>query len=330
MQLISQEEVIGLAFTPDDVINPANIRPARIEIAQLRYIRPTFGHEMYQNMILQQYNSFVSDYIKPALAHFIRYELIGELAVRASDLGVVKPSAENASLNTSATKNDLQNRTDTSREERNQLEVAEKNTTQTTLENTTKKVTDKTTREESQLHQNTKSETQNGTETDKKTTENTISEQVDTSISVTLTEEAEMLQDNLTKETTTTLNDSGETASQLTETDTSDTTLKVDTTDETAVNSNAEQNHVITKDLFVETSLQSENSSTSDSSKSTQKAADAAEWQLLARQALRDARTFLRYAVEHVEQNRDKFPDYAPVSGLGATAVRRCIGGIIL
>ncbi len=330
MQLISPEEVLGIAFVPDDSIKPENIRLARIEIAQIRYIRPAFGQEMYRNMILEKYNSFVSGYIKPALAHFIRYELIGELVVRASDQGVLKPSVEEVDSNASATKNDLQNRTDSSKEEHNQLEVEEKTTTQNKLENTSKNITDKSTKQESKLHEQTVTETQNLTQNDRKTDQNTILEQLNTTSSESMTEESRVIQDDLSKDTTTNTSDSGETAVQSTQNDTSDTTLKVDASDESSVNSSAEQNHVISKDLSSETSLQSQNNSSSSTARKNLQAASSDEWKLLAKQALRDARMFLRYAIEHVEQNREDFPDYAPVAALGTDAPRRCIGGMIL
>lgn len=330
MQLISQEEVIGLAFTPDDVINPANIRLARIEIAQLRYIRPAFGNQMYRNMILQKYDSFVADYIKPALAHFIRYELIGEFAVRASDLGVVKPSAEQTQLEASSTKNDTQNRTDSAREEQNKLEVAENTTTKNLLQNTTKQTTDKNTSEKSSIKQENDQETVNVTESDKTTSQKTTSEQTDTSISVTMTEDSGVDQNNLNKETLTQTIISGETATQNSSTDTSDLSQEVKTTDNISLNTNQEQNNLSTKNLSVEATSLSENTSQSSSSKTAKNPASAAEWQLLARQALRDAKTFLRYAVEYVEENKNLFPDYAPTSGLGANTFKRCIGGVIL
>lgn len=330
MQLIAQEEVIGLAFSPDDLINPENIRPARIEIAQLRYIRPAFGNKMYHSMILRQYNDFVDEFIKPALAHFIRYELIGELAVRASDGGVVKPSEERTQLNASTTKNDTQNRTDSSREEQNKLEIAENTTAKTTLQNTTKKSTDTISKEESTLKQGNDQETVNVTESDKTTAQKTTSEQADTSIAVTVTEESGMDQNNLNKETLTKTIVSDETATQCLTTDTADLSQEVKTTDNTTLNTNQEQSNLSTKDLTVETTSRAENTSQSSSSKTAKNPASSAEWQLLARQALRDARTFLRYAVEHVQDNLDKFPDYAPSSGLGAATPKRCVGGIIL
>ena len=137
MQLITPEEVLGLAFSPDDAIEAAHIRAYRIEAAQLRYIRPAFGEAMYRKMILEQYDSFVSGYIRPALAHYVRYELIGELAVRVSDRGAVRPSAEESEQTTSATRSDQQDRTDTSRQELSRMQVADKTASDTTRRTTT-------------------------------------------------------------------------------------------------------------------------------------------------------------------------------------------------
>lgn len=330
MQLIQPEEVLGYAFSPDDPIAPSHVRPSRIEAAQLRYIRPAFGDAMYRKMLLERYDEFVSGYIKPALAHYVRYELIGELAVRASDHGVVRPSSEESVQTTSATKNDKSDRTDATRAELNRLTASEKSTSGTTGRKTTSQSTDTETSDETNLRQGKDQRTVTVTDSDRTTSQDTVSEQIDASISVTVTEKNATNQSTVNKKTLDDTIVSQENAKNVSRTDTSKGTQEVTGTDSGTAADSSELNDVTTKDVTVAATARSENTGMGSTTRTTLKAATAEEWQLLSRQALRDARTFLRYAVEYVEAHREEFPDYDPASGLGASAARRCIGGIIL
>lgn len=328
MQLISQDEVLGLAFSPDDSIAASHIRAARIEAAQLRYIRPAFGSGMYRQMILEQYRDFVNGYIKPALAHFVRYELIGELAVRASDHGIVRPSSSEVSSTSTATKNDRQDRKDTSREESIREESGTKSSTETTARLTSDQSTSKRTVDEQRTEQVDDQQTTSQTSTEKRTAQINTSTQSDESMSI--TERKDTSQTNGSKEGLDQTIRSEEESTQSLRTDTVSGTQKVDGEVSDSVSTEAMRNDLATKNATVATTLVSENSDTETTLRTTLNAATAEEWQLLSRQALRDARTFLRYAVEYVEANRDRFPDYDPDSGLAASGDRRCIGGIIL
>lgn len=330
MQLITPEEVLGLAFSADDAIDPAHVRAARIEAAQLRYIRPAFGAEMYRKMILEQYGSFVSGYIKPALAHYVRYEMIGELAVRASDRGVVRPASEERLQTTASTQSGEQKRTDTTKQESSRLQSSEKSTSGTTGRTTTGQSTVKRVSEETSLAEGSDQRTITVTDSEKTTMQSSVTDQTDTSIAMTLTEKKETDQTNGTKETLDTTSHKQEETKQGTRTDTTSDTQEVNGTETGTAKTDLEQTDTAMKTAAVSTTSQNENSGTGTTTRTSLGAATPEEWQLLSRQALRDARTFLRYAVEYVEAHRELFPEYAPASGLGASAARRCIGGIIL
>lgn len=330
MQLIQPEEVLGLAFSPDDRIDPFHVRLARIEAAQLRYIRPAFGPAMYHSMRMEKYESFVGTYIKPALAHYIRYEMIVELSVRASDQGVVRPSAEESVQTTSATKNDKQDRTDTLRSELNRLTASEKTTSDTTDRKTTDKSNATQITDQGILRENKDQRTIEVTDTDRTTSQGNVSEQIDASISVTVIAKDATEQSTINKKTLDDTILSEEEATNTNRTDTSTGTQEVSGTATGSATGSSEQNDVTTRNVTVAATGRIENTGTGSTTRTTLRAATAQEWQLLSRQALRDARTFLRYAVEYVETHREEFPDYAPASGLGACAPRRCIGGIIL
>ncbi|MDE5944197.1 MAG: hypothetical protein K2G93_01245 [Rikenella sp.] len=328
MQLISQDEVLSLAFSGDDAIDTSHVRAARIEAAQLRYIRPAFGNAMYREMILEQYRDFVSGYIKPALAHFVRYELIGELAVRASDRGVVRPSFAESEQSETSIRNDREDRKDTSRSESSRQSSGTKSSTETTSRQTSDQSTSKRTEDEQRTEQVDDQQTLTQTSTDKQTVQSTSTTQGDTSGS--LTEKKETDQTNGTKETLTQTLRSEEESTQSLRTDTASGTQKVDGEVIGSVETEEQQADLATKNATVSTTLAREDTDTSRSTRLSLGAATAEEWQLLSRQALRDARTFLRYAVEYVEANRNRFPNYDPASGLAASGDRRCIGGIIL
>lgn len=330
MQLITPEEILSLAFSPDDRIDPAHIRAARIEAAQLRYIRPAFGSAMYRKMILEQYGSFVSGYIKPALAHFVRYELIGELAVRASDRGLVRPSSSESTQTTSATRNDQQDRKETLQQESIRNRTDDKTTSESSESQTTDQSTTKQTTTNESLRSGSDQRTTTLIDTDKTTVQSNSSQQADTSIATTVSEKKETRQTNGTKETTDELTQSVETSEQGSRTDTVSGTRKVLGEESGSVKTETEQEDLTTKNATLTSKTTSENNGTGTTSEFSLSAATAEEWQLLSRQALRDARTFLRYAVEHVETNRAQFPEYDPASGLGSSSTRRCIGGIIL
>lgn len=332
MQLINSDEVLGLAFTPDDPIDPACVREARIEAAQLRYIRPTFGDAMYQSMRMERYDLFVSQYIKPALAHFVRYELIGELAVRAGSRGVVRPSTEESSQTTSATRSDTGNRTESSTQELVRVANGQKTTSGTTGRKTTTRSTDTVASDETVVREGKDQRTVTVADTSRTTVQNSTSEQTETAAPTSIT----LLEKNGTDQVSATKNTQDDTASNqeearnTTRTDTTDGTQEVAGTESSTATNADEQNDLTTRKATVGTTGTTENSGHGDTTRTTLRAATSEEWQLLSRQALRDARTFLRYAVEYVEANRELFPDYAPTSGLGSAASRRCIGGIIL
>ncbi|WP_294600984.1 hypothetical protein [uncultured Rikenella sp.] len=332
MQLIHPEEVVGLAFAADDPIDPDNVREMRIEAAQLRYIRPTFGDAMYESMRRERYPEFVYTFIKPALAHFVRYELIVELAVRSSGRGVGRPSVEETTQTSSATRNDIGSRKEDVNSERDRASSQVRETADTETRKVTDKKNDTTTTEAARAQEETVQKSSDVSATDQTTDQSSVTKQGETSA----TEEVAVTEETGSKKLTTTRKTTDTTTTGSEEsTNTVRTAVANDTQDTTRTLSGSgtttdEQTDVEIRNAQVATTARSENEGSGTTNRSGFRAATAEEWQLLSRQALRDARTFLRYAVEHVEEHPEDFPDYAPKSGLGSVGVRRCIGGIIL
>ena len=91
INLITAQEVINLAFTDRNFL-PGKILDSQIKVAQEGFMLPALGDNLYtllttavpsgSNAIL------VNDYLKPALAWFVRYVILPEIGVHASNTGV--------------------------------------------------------------------------------------------------------------------------------------------------------------------------------------------------------------------------------------------------
>ena len=89
MLLISQSEIIIVAFSKREDINIDNIRHSSIVIAQERYIAPRLGHDLYEKICNKEFADFNFDYIKPALAYYVKYMLIDDLLIQIDDRGCI-------------------------------------------------------------------------------------------------------------------------------------------------------------------------------------------------------------------------------------------------
>lgn len=116
MLLIRPDEVIDRAFTQREQITADSIRALKIDVAQEKYIRPRFGAEFFDQMCQGFYADFVDQYIKPPLAHYVRYALIDELSIQMTDNGAIiygkTDEAIDSSLSTDQTENLTRTKTD--------------------------------------------------------------------------------------------------------------------------------------------------------------------------------------------------------------------------
>lgn len=85
--LISAKEVIDIAFCGYDQITPDSIKESKIKAAELAFIKPVFGAAMYDRMAEGELYAFVSEYIRPALAYYVRYTIIPDISVKLSNSG---------------------------------------------------------------------------------------------------------------------------------------------------------------------------------------------------------------------------------------------------
>lgn len=87
--LITPDEVIELAFSPHDQIDPAILTDTRIEAAQLKFLKPALKR-LYPSLTEGLYEDFCREYVKPALAYFVKYHIFLHLAVRIGSDGIVR------------------------------------------------------------------------------------------------------------------------------------------------------------------------------------------------------------------------------------------------
>lgn len=85
--LITAQEVIELAFAENSNMREDSISGTSIRIAEIKYIRPAFG-AMY-TLLADKYADYTNDYVKPALAYFVKCEIIASIAIDMSNSGVV-------------------------------------------------------------------------------------------------------------------------------------------------------------------------------------------------------------------------------------------------
>ncbi len=85
--LITAEDAIRLAFPANGPIDVGLITGSKIRAAQSKYIRPAFPAAFYEKLCAGEYAEFAEQYVRPALAHFVRYTVIPDMAVQVGNLG---------------------------------------------------------------------------------------------------------------------------------------------------------------------------------------------------------------------------------------------------
>lgn len=86
-QLITAQEVIEIAFSGLTNMRAESINDTVIHVAELRHIRPAFGAKMFDELS-DKYPEFTNEYVKPALAFFVKCEILPSLSLNISNGGV--------------------------------------------------------------------------------------------------------------------------------------------------------------------------------------------------------------------------------------------------
>lgn len=98
--LITNEQVISLAFGDGEYLSPEVIRDSDIALATDKYIIPVVGEELYEEMLNGSQKSLLDDYVAPALAMAVRTVIQPSLNVRTGQAGLHIPSSMRADTST--------------------------------------------------------------------------------------------------------------------------------------------------------------------------------------------------------------------------------------
>lgn len=91
--IMTVAEVEQIAF--GDVALPEGCLSERdVQVAQLRYLAPSLGEEMYAAVLAGRYTELADEWLKPALALFVKAAVLPSLALRVGAAGVVRYGGE--------------------------------------------------------------------------------------------------------------------------------------------------------------------------------------------------------------------------------------------
>lgn len=106
--LITNEQVISLAFGDGEYLSPEVVLDSDIDSAASRYIVPVVGAELYKALLDGAYNSLLDDFVAPALAMAVRTMIQPALNVRTGQLGLQISSSLRADSSTKTAMQTLQ------------------------------------------------------------------------------------------------------------------------------------------------------------------------------------------------------------------------------
>lgn len=93
--LITPEQVARDAFRTPDFITPEAVGEATILAAQQSYVRPVLGAALCAAMARGAYPELLADYVRPALALYVKMQMMPSLAVQAGGAGVAELNSRN-------------------------------------------------------------------------------------------------------------------------------------------------------------------------------------------------------------------------------------------
>ena len=106
--LITNKQVISLAFGDGDYIPAEVVAETDIALAQHRYITPILGSALCESALGEVYAELVNEYVAPALAFAVRTLIQPALNVRCGQTGLVAPSTPVSEAATSSAAQALQ------------------------------------------------------------------------------------------------------------------------------------------------------------------------------------------------------------------------------
>ncbi len=107
-KLITNEQVISLAFGDGEYLSPEAVLDSDIVAATSRYIIPVVGTELYEALLNGSHTELLNDFIAPALAMAARTMIQPALNVRTGQLGLQISSTLRADSSTKTAMQTLQ------------------------------------------------------------------------------------------------------------------------------------------------------------------------------------------------------------------------------
>jgi hypothetical protein len=106
--LITNEQVISLAFADGEYLSPEVILDSDIALAEDRYIVSVVGAELHKALLDGSYPTLLNDFVAPALAMAVRTMIQPSLNVRTGQLGLHIASTLRADSSTKTAMQTLQ------------------------------------------------------------------------------------------------------------------------------------------------------------------------------------------------------------------------------
>ncbi len=106
--LITNEQVISLAFGDGEYLSPEVVLDSDIVAAAERYIVPVVGTKLYEEMLKGSQKMLLDDYVAPALAMAVRTMIQPALNVRTGRGGLYIPSSARSDTSIRTTTQALQ------------------------------------------------------------------------------------------------------------------------------------------------------------------------------------------------------------------------------
>ncbi len=94
--IITPEEVVELAFTAGEYLNPQAISPHDIAAATAHYLEPVIGEAMCRRLIEGEYSTLREEYVKGLLSLAVRLEIQPTLDMRTGGCGSVVSATSTA------------------------------------------------------------------------------------------------------------------------------------------------------------------------------------------------------------------------------------------
>ena len=103
--VITNEQVISLAFGDGEYLAPSVVLDSDIDSAAHRYIIPIMGKELYAQMLEGSHATLLDDFVAPALAMSVRTLIQPALNVRTGQAGLQIPTSTRSDTATRGTIN---------------------------------------------------------------------------------------------------------------------------------------------------------------------------------------------------------------------------------